>query len=90
MNDRDAVLERMEEEEWADHVKQRNKAALIEQLAALEHEQWLAWSHELYQMGMWRENWVRCWVPYDQLPEDEKEKDRVWARMVLAVVEAQH
>lgn len=76
--------------------KARNERnALIEQLAALEHEQWCAWAYavghdeNLSQARI--ERWNRLLLtPYDQLTEAEKEQDRIWARKVLAIVEAQH
>ncbi len=54
---------------------------LLEQLAALEHEQWTHWTaavnptHPLLN------------VPYDELTDEEKEKDRYWARKVLECME---
>lgn len=32
------------------------------------------------------EGWKDLWVPYSMLPEEEKEKDRVWARRVLDIL----
>ena len=61
---------------------------LLERLAELEHEQWVSWSkgvaHEVSPER--RRRWQEYWVPYDALPEEVKEEDRVWARKVLGVL----
>jgi hypothetical protein len=63
--------------------------ALREELAALEHEQWMHWTkHQLANPTP--ENvtrWERqCRTPYSALTEREKESDRVWADKVLEIV----
>ena len=63
------------------------EAALIEKLAELEHEQWVRWSHTIAS----RENisserlerWKSLWKEYDELTEEQKDQDRVWARKTL-------
>jgi hypothetical protein len=64
------------------------QADLVERLAELEHEQWVAWSKALADEvpEERRRRWQACWVPYRDLPEDIKEQDRVWARRVLALL----
>lgn len=61
----------------------------LERLAELEHEQWMEWSKAVADevSPEWRARWEKYWVPYDQLPEEVKEQDRVWARKVIAVFE---
>lgn len=63
---------------------------LLEKLAALEHEQWVEWSKSVVkteQISPSRlERWCILWVPYDELPEEYKEADRLWARKVLEIV----
>lgn len=61
---------------------------LLERLARLEHQQWMAWSQSVAPEVSpdRRERWRKYWVPYEDLPEDIKELDRVWARKVLAEV----
>ncbi len=60
-----------------------------EALAALEHDQWMAWSKSLAAaepLSAERvERWQRLWVPYADLSEQEKDADRVWAEKVLAL-----
>jgi len=63
----------------------------LEALAALEHEQWMAWAKTLLESEpgiseQRRKRWTTLFVPYAQLSEADKEHDRVWARkgMVLA------
>jgi hypothetical protein len=61
-------------------------AALLERLAEVEHEQWMAWSRSVAAevSAERRARWQAFWVPYQDLPEDVKELDRAWARKVLA------
>jgi hypothetical protein len=59
---------------------------LLEALAAVEHEQWTHWTRHLLDnltpenIARWRR---QCDTPYVELSEDEKEKDREWARRVV-------
>jgi hypothetical protein len=67
-----------------------SRQELLEQLAELEHEQWVAWSRAVaaeVSEGR-RRRWQECWVPYAELPEEVKEVDREWARKVLAALGA--
>ena len=61
---------------------------LLERLAELEHEQWVAWSKAVAAEVSEdrRRRWEACWVPYAELPDAVKEQDRVWARKVLAAL----
>jgi hypothetical protein len=61
---------------------------LLERLAELEHEQWVAWSRAVAGevAPERRKRWEAMWVPYNQLPESVKEEDRVWARKVLSAL----
>lgn len=64
---------------------------LIEQLAELEHDQWVEWSLELSEkeelskerVDRWR---MHCWKPYEDLSEPLKEFDRAWARKVISIL----
>lgn len=58
---------------------------LLERLAEVEHEQWMHWSQSVAAevSAERRQRWQACWVPYEDLPEEEKEQDRIWARKVL-------
>ena len=70
---------------------EEQKAELVEKLADLEHEQWMKWSDDiskkekLTEERYWR--WRRLWVPYEELTEEQKDQDRVWARKVLQLFE---
>lgn len=61
--------------------------AVVEVLAALEHEQWMAWSKSLAEEEVLSEDrlkrWQEQWKPYSYLSEQDKEYDRIWARKVL-------
>jgi hypothetical protein len=61
---------------------------LLEKLAELEHEQWMAWSRAVSGevSDEVRRLWQVNWVPYHELPEQVKELDREWARKVLALL----
>jgi hypothetical protein len=64
---------------------------LLERLAEVEHVQWMHWSQAVAGevSPECRARWSLCWVPYAELTEEEKEKDRAWARKVLAAMQAQ-
>jgi sarcosine oxidase delta subunit len=65
---------------------------LIEKLATLEHEQWKHWTKMLYKFHRKEvsydlmSKWVQNWAPYEMLSEDEKDKDRIWARKVIEIL----
>ncbi len=63
---------------------------LIEKLAALEHEQWMTWAKTMLEReGVTAETrirWTRYMFPYEELPDDIKEYDRLWARKVIEVI----
>lgn len=64
---------------------------LIEKLAELEHDQWVSWSKNVAKSSSLditvRRRWESLWVPYEELSEEMKEKDRVWARKSMELVE---
>lgn len=61
---------------------------LIEALAEIEHEQWMHWSRTVASevTDATRGKWKRSWVNYDELTDDLKEADRVWARKVVGLL----
>lgn len=65
--------------------------SMIEELAAVEHEQWSTWAKKIMASEPdlspdRRDRWTRCMVPFGNLPENAKEQDRRWARKVLPIV----
>jgi hypothetical protein len=63
----------------------------IEELAALEHEQWMKWAKSVLdsepELSLTRTvKWKTLMVPYSDLTEDMKEHDRKWARKVFEIV----
>jgi hypothetical protein len=62
-----------------------SERAVVERVAEVEHEQWMAWSKNVAPevSPERRARWRKLWVPYKDLPEEEKEKDRAWARRAL-------
>jgi len=63
---------------------------LLERLAALEHNQWAAWTRHFLsnQTPENLERWKRQMAAaYEELSETEKEADRTWARKILAILD---
>ena len=62
---------------------------LLERIAALEHEQWMHWANAVAPEvdAERRARWERYMVSYEELPDDVKEFDRVWARKVLELLD---
>ena len=59
----------------------------FEKIAELEHEQWAHWTKYMLDnlteenMARWRE---QIKTSYNDLSEEEKQSDRVWARIVIS------
>jgi hypothetical protein len=66
------------------------RAKAVEALAAVEHEQWIDLASFLTAdediSTARREQWNALMVPYTNLPEEQKEQDRAWARKALAAL----
>jgi hypothetical protein len=64
---------------------------LLEALAELEHEQWIFWSRNIADTETITEQrlerWKKLWIPYQQLTEEQKAADRLWAGKVLKIIE---
>lgn len=64
----------------------------FEKLAKLEHEQWAHWTTYMLanmseeNMARWR---IQSATAYCNLSEEDKEKDRKWARKVLEVLRSE-
>jgi len=62
---------------------------LKEQLARLEHEQWVCWMEYMFKnlnkecIARWRRKMA---TPYHELTEEEKESDREWAGKALNII----
>lgn len=61
----------------------------LEGLAELEHEQWKEWALSVFAdlPQATRDKWGPLLVGYNELPDHEKEKDRVFARRVESFLE---
>jgi len=57
----------------------------LEDLASIEHEQWIEWSKAVAgEVSRDRaKRWEAYWIPYKQLPDGVKEQDRAYAKKVL-------
>jgi hypothetical protein len=68
----------------------KDEDIILEELAQLEHEKWQEWARHILSeetISTQRvQRWARLFVPYSQLSEQEKEKDRVLARRVLSII----
>lgn len=62
-----------------------------EKLAEIEHEQWVDWSktiaHNENISSERLKRWMKSWVPYLELSEEQKDQDRVWADKVIEIIE---
>lgn len=64
---------------------------VLEELADLEHRQWIHWSKYVAENhdipDELREKWEKSWKPYSELSEEMKDKDRKWARKALEIID---
>lgn len=64
---------------------------IIEALAAIEHDQWMDWSKSIAQTEELStdriERWSKLWVPYEELDDNVKEQDRIYARQVYIILD---
>lgn len=79
-----------ETEEQPGEEKSNDELNIIEKLAAAEHEQWIEWATSLMKsepkISPQRiERWRTMMGPYETLPNEVKEQDRVYARKVLDI-----
>ena len=63
---------------------------LLEKLSDLEHKQQIHWNKYMMKSIYDEDKFVR-WekqikIPYSELIEEDKEKDRIWARKVLEIL----
>lgn len=65
-------------------------ASLVEELSALEHEQWMAWAMSVSATEIISQEridrWKKCMVPYAELTEQMKDFDRIWARKAADIL----
>lgn len=67
-----------------------DKHDLLEEIAGLEHEQWVEWTQAVAK-DLWperRKRWEAYWVPYEQLPESAKDFPRKWAQKIMDLIES--
>lgn len=64
---------------------------LREQLACLEHDQWMKWAKSILTSesisAERKQRWFGCFVHYSKLTEEMKDHDRVWADKVISIIE---
>ena len=63
---------------------------LREEIAEIEHNVWMTWARTILEKESItierQQRWGTFFIPYADLPEKEKDKDRKQADKVLAVV----
>jgi len=79
-------LESLQEQE-----SKNDEEDLIEELASLEHDQWISWAKDIIKnediSPELAARWKKLFVPYDELSEEEKDKDRKWAKKVMNFID---
>lgn len=69
-------------------LKAAKEAGMREQLAEIEHKQWIAWSKNIAETENITfarfKRWKLLWRPYSELTEDEKDQDREWGDKALS------
>jgi len=75
--------------EAAVNLTKEDKKNLLEDLSDLEHDQWSGWAKSKLDevSDDTADRWKKLFVPYEKLPEEEKEKDRPFAKKVMKVME---
>lgn len=65
-----------------------SKSDKREQLASLIHAEWMSWSKAVANKVSpeKRAKWEKLWIPYEELTEAQKDKDRIWADKALAIM----
>lgn len=73
-------------------VQEKRRTDLLEELAALEHEQWKSWALSIIDCGHVDPVRAKRWLEiiqmggYRNLTEELKDKDREWAERILWIV----
>jgi hypothetical protein len=67
-----------------------NEKELIEKLASIDHDMWMGWARDILSEEVIStvrvQRWAKNLVPYDQLSEKEKEKNRFYARKIVRIL----
>ena len=82
-------MEKQKLPDWLESRRDFPEGILIEALSALIHEEWMHWAQHLVsseKLSSERlERWKKLFVPFRDLSEEMKEKDREWARKALTI-----
>ena len=71
------------------NVETREEIDVIDRISTVIHEAWMEWTKSVSdieyfeQLVLKVDRWEELWVPYEQLSEWVKEKDREWARKII-------
>lgn len=73
-------------------ISENMKKKIVEELAELEHEQWMYWAKDILKTEDITEERAKRWEkesfkPYKNLTEEQKDMDREWARKVLKIID---
>ncbi len=65
------------------------KKKVLEELSDLEHTQWMSWAKDIVKTekinSERKARWEKLFISYDELSEEDKDKDREWAMKVLKI-----
>ena len=87
--ERDRIAKERYEKKKQKRLKEKADA-LVEKIAPFEHDQWAHWTKYMLDnltdenIARWRK---QIGTKYEDLSEEEKESDRVWARKLLEIAE---
>ena len=63
-----------------DLIYSREMSELVEEIAEIEHNQWMRWSKELAEKELLTnarlKRWKKLWKPHNELTEEQKDQDR--------------
>ena len=66
---------------------------VIDRISEIIHEAWTEWSKSVSdieyfaQLILKVDRWEELWIPYEQLSDEMKEKDREWARKIIIALD---
>lgn len=64
----------------------------LDKISNIIHEAWMEWTKSISDIESFEHlileviRWEELWIPYNELSEDIKEKDRKWAKEIIKIV----
>ena len=84
----DGEVDKMDED-----VEAFEKMDVVDRISTVIHEEWMEWSKSISDIESYNQlilkvnRWEELWIPYGQLSEELKEKDREYARKIIRAFE---